>query len=157
MEIPVRASTEGEERRARVVERVRAETGIDEAMIERLVRAFYDRVRADGLLGPVFEARIVDWEPHLARMFSFWSSVALHTGAYHGDPMGRHVPLPVDARHFDRWLALFAETARTVCPPAAAELFIDRSLRIARSLEMGIASLRGVLLAPGQRYVEEAP
>ena len=26
--------------------------GIDEDMIERLVRAFYDRVRADGELGP---------------------------------------------------------------------------------------------------------
>lgn len=152
MDIPVHAPTEGEERRARIVEQVRAETGIDAAMIERLVRRFYDRVRADALLGPVFAARITDWEPHLARMFAFWSSVALHTGAYHGNPMGRHLPLPVDARHFDRWLALFAETARAQCPPAAAELFIERSRLIARSLEMGIAGARGVLLAPGQRY-----
>jgi len=139
------------DRRAQVVQRVRDETGIDEAMIERLVRGFYDRVRADALLGPVFASHIVDWEPHLRRMFAFWSSVALHTGAYHGDPMGKHQPLPVDARHFDRWLALFTETAQALCPPAAAQLFIDRAQRIARSLEMGIATTRGVLLGPGMR------
>lgn len=125
---------------------------IDESMIERLVRAFYDRVRADDLLGPVFAARITDWEPHLSRMFAFWSSVALRSGIYHGDPMRKHIPLPVDARHFDRWLELFEQTARALCPPDAAELFVDRARRIARSLEMGIATTRGLLLAPGQRY-----
>jgi hypothetical protein len=41
-------------RRAAIVEQIRAETGIDEAMIARLVDGFYDRVRADRLLGPVF-------------------------------------------------------------------------------------------------------
>lgn len=131
------------------------ETGIDDAMIERLVRGFYERVRADELLGPVFESRIADWEPHLRRMFAFWSSVALRSGVYHGDPMSKHTVLPVDARHFDRWLALFTEAAQGLCPPAAAALFIDRARRIARSLEMGIASTRGVLLAPGQRHTEQ--
>lgn len=153
MDIPVSVLTEGEERRARIVARVRAETGIDEPMIQRLVHAFYERVRADELLGPVFDARIKDWGPHLERMCAFWSSVTLHSGIYHGDPMGKHLPLPVDAQHFDRWLALFAATAQELCPPQAAELFIERSQRIARSLEMGIASGHGVLLAPGQRYV----
>jgi len=155
MDSPLPVLTEGQERRERVVQRVRAETGIDEAMIERLVRGFYARVRADELLGPVFESRIADWEPHLRGMFAFWSSVALHSGVYHGDPMSRHVALPVDARHFDRWLALFTETARGLCPPAAAALFVDRAHRIARSLEMGVACARGVLLAPGQRYTEQ--
>ena len=59
------------------------------------------------MIGPVFAARIVDWEPHLQRMCSFWSSVTLMTGRYHGQPMQKHLSLPVDVRHFDRWLALF--------------------------------------------------
>jgi truncated hemoglobin YjbI len=42
------------------------------------------------------------------------------SGRYHGQPMEKHLPLPVDSRHFDRWLALFDETAHDVCPPAAA-------------------------------------
>jgi hemoglobin len=120
-------------------------------MIERLVRSFYADVRADPLLGPIFAAQIADWEPHLRQMFAFWSSVLLMTGRYHGRPMEKHLPLPVDAAHFDRWLALFEAAARRVTPPAAAELFIERAHRIGESLQLGIASGRGQLLMPGER------
>ncbi|MBU2271716.1 MAG: group III truncated hemoglobin [Alphaproteobacteria bacterium] len=140
-------------RRAAIVARIQAETGIDEAMITRLVDGFYDRVRADPLLGPVFAGRIDDWGPHLEQMRLFWSSVALMSGAYHGRPMPKPLPLPVDARHFDRWLELFEATARELCPPAAAGHFIERARRIAESLELGIAGANGVLLGRGQRYV----
>jgi hemoglobin len=138
-------------RRAEAVAARRAETGIDEAMIDRLVRAFYARVRADETLGPIFAARIEDWEPHLQKMCAFWSSVALMSGAYHGQPMQKHLPLPIDASHFDRWLELFAKTARDLCPPKAAECFIERAQKIAESLELGLAGARGVLLAKGER------
>ena len=140
------------ERRAAMIETVKSTTGIDERMIEMLVRAFYARVRQDPLIGPVFDARIADWEPHLQQMFAFWSSLTLQSGRYHGQPMAKHLPLPVDAQHFDRWLALFEETARDLCPPAAADLFIDRARRVAESLELGIAGARGVFLHKGERY-----
>ncbi len=141
------------DRRTAIVEQTRAETGIDEAMIGRLVDGFYDRVRADPLIGPVFSERIDDWGPHLEQMKLFWSSVALMSGAYHGRPMPKHLPLPVDARHFDRWLELFEATACDLCPPAAADHFIERARRIAGSLELGVAGANGVLLAKGQRYL----
>jgi hemoglobin len=147
------ASDDPETRRAAVVRRIEAETGIDEAMIARLVDAFYDRVRADPLIGPVFAERISDWGPHLAQMRLFWSSVALMSGVYHGRPMPKHLPLPVDARHFDRWLELFEATAADFCPPAAAAHFIERASRIAESLELGIAGANGVLLNKGERYL----
>lgn len=140
-------------RRESLTEEIRAETGIDEPMIASLVDAFYARVRADPLLGPVFDARITDWEPHLQQMRLFWSSVALMSGVYHGRPMPKHLPLPVDAVHFDRWLELFEGTAREVCPPAAADHFIERARRIAQSLELGIAGAQGVLLRRGERYL----
>ncbi len=133
--------------------RIEAETGIDEPMISRLVDAFYDRVRRDPLIGPVFDARISDWGPHLEQMKLFWSSVALMSGVYHGRPMPKHLPLPVDARHFDRWLELFEATAAEICPPAAAAHFTERARRIAESLELGIAGAQGVLLGKGQRYL----
>lgn len=146
------SASSAEERRAEMTRAIRAETGIDEAMIDRVVRSFYGRVRADELLGPVFEARIADWEPHLQRMCAFWSSVALMTGVYHGQPMRKHLPLPVDAEHFDRWLALFEATAKDICPPKAADHFIERARRIAESLELGIATTHGVMLAKGERF-----
>jgi hemoglobin len=148
MSIPVVSAAE---RRAEITAAIQAETGIDEAMIERLVRGFYARVRKDALIGPVFAARISEWEPHLQRMFAFWSSVALMTGRYHGQPMQKHQPLPVDGRHFDRWLALFETAARDLCPRKAADHFIERARRMAESLELGIAGVQGVLLSKGER------
>lgn len=139
------------ERRAAITAEIVANTGIDDAMIDRLVRSFYDKVRKDTMLGPVFDARIADWEPHLQRMCAFWSSVALMSGVYHGRPMEKHLPLPVDGRHFDRWLGLFEQTAHEVCPPVAAEHFIERAHRVAESLELGIAGQNRVLLMKGER------
>jgi hemoglobin len=139
-------------RREQIMAEIAERTGIDEAMIERLIRAFYARVNDDPLLGPIFAARIADWEPHLQRMFAFWSSVALMTGRYHGQPMRVHLPLPVDAEHFDRWLALFEDTARDICPPVAAEHFIERARRIAESLELGMAVHHGAMLCKGERF-----
>ncbi len=82
-----------EERRAAIVALTQKETGIDETMIETLIRGFYARVRKDPLLAPIFESRISDWEPHLDNMFAFWSSLTLQTGRYHGQPMAKHMPL----------------------------------------------------------------
>lgn len=138
-------------RRAAFTAEVQARTGITEEMIATLVHRFYDRIRQDALLAPVFEARIKDWSWHLERMCRFWSSVALMTGVYSGRPMPAHAPLPVDARHFDRWLELFEATAREVCPPAAADHFLERAHRIAESLEMGVAVFRGEMLRKGER------
>ena len=152
MEIPAG----GVERRQAMTDEIVARTGITEAMIEHLVHGFYAKVRSDAVLGPIFDARIADWEPHLARMCAFWSSVALMTGRYHGTPMAKHLPLPVDGGHFDRWLALFVETAREVCPPEAEAHFVERARRIASSLELGIAGAAGVLLGSGERFRRDA-
>lgn len=144
------------ERRARVVQQMRERTGIDETMIEQLVRGFYARIRDDELLGPIFNSRIHDWEPHLQRMCHFWSSVVLSSGIYHGQPMRMHLPLPVDAVHFDRWLQLFEQTARELFDERVAQEFVERARRIAMSLELGIASTHGVLLGKGERFTRSA-
>jgi hemoglobin len=136
------------ERRARITRDLVEKTGIDDAMIERLVRAFYARVQADPLIGPVFAARIEDWEAHIVKLCAFWSSVALMTGRYHGQPMQAHLGLPVAAEHFDRWIAIFEATANELCPPAAATHFIDRARRIADSFELGMAGRRGRIASP---------
>lgn len=114
------------------------ETGLTEDLLRDVVHGFYDRVRADAELGPIFADRIHDWAPHLARMVDFWSSVALMTGRYHGAPVPAHAKLPVTGAHFDRWLALFRQTATELCPPAGAAHLILRAERIARSLHMAV-------------------
>jgi hemoglobin len=133
-----------------------ARLGVDEAAIRRLVHGFYAKVREDALLGPIFYSRVADWDEHLERMCRFWSSVATMSGTYHGNPMAKHITLPVDAAHFDRWVELFEATAAETCAPAAADHFIERARRIARSFELGIAVHAGALPARGQRFHRRA-
>lgn len=128
------------------------EAGVTEDVIHTLVHTFYARVRADDVLGPIFNAAVADWDAHLDKLCDFWSSVTLMTGRYKGTPMKVHAELPdISARHFERWLGLFGATAKEVCPGAAARLFIDRAERIAESLQMGIALHRGEGLVPELR------
>lgn len=124
--------------------------GVDEAMIRRLVHAFYAKVRRDPALGPIFNPVIGDhWDAHLAKLCDFWSSVVLMTGRFKGSPMAVHVALPdIRPTHFARWLHLFGETADEICPPAAADLFRARAEMIAQSLQLGIAAHRGELPRP---------
>ena len=135
------------ERRNLLVQDAIERTGITEEMIGELVIRFYGRVREDELLGPVF-AVVQDWDAHLANLTNFWSSVVLMTGRYQGQPMRAHLPLNLIGAHFDRWLDLFEQTAREVCPPAAAALFIDKARRIADSFEMASATAAGRITAP---------
>ena len=128
--------------RPQMTARIMARTGLDEAKLTELVHRFYGKVRADAVLGPIFAERISDWEPHLARMVDFWSSVALMTGRYHGSPMQAHLGLPVEQAHFDRWLDLFSKTACETCSPEGAAHVIDRAKRIAVSIHGNVVDKR---------------
>ena len=65
---------------------------------------------------------------------------------YHGQPMAKHLSLPIDVRRFDRCVALFEKTAREIRPPKAADHFVMLARRVAEGLELGAASSRGLLL-----------
>ena len=79
--------------------------------ITLLVNQFYEKVKQDDLLGPIFEKVInSNWEPHLEKMYRFWETVLLNNHTYHGSPFVPHAKLPISAEHFDRWLELFLTT-----------------------------------------------
>ncbi len=73
-----------------------------------LVNNFYEKVKMDILLGPLFIH--VDWPNHLPTMYSFWSSMLLGDQSYRGNPFQKHVGLAITPSHFDRWLELFFKT-----------------------------------------------
>lgn len=144
--------TELKERREIATRRISAETGIDQDMIKTVVYSFYDTVRDDKLIGPIFNELVQDWPAHLNRMCQFWSSVALAQGAYDGRPLQKHLPLKINRHHFDRWLELFAQTLQHHCTEPAARHFMERALRIASSFETSIAAHNGVILQKGERF-----
>lgn len=79
--------------------------------VELLVNEFYSAIREDELLGPIFNGIIGDrWPEHLGKMYSFWETVLLGNHTYSGAPFMPHARLPLEQKHFDRWLALFDQT-----------------------------------------------
>lgn len=119
---------------------------LDEVMIHAVVHGFYDRIREDALLGPIFNGAIApqDWPHHLGKMCDFWSSTLLRSGRYDGRPLPPHLAIPeLGEAHFRRWLELFQTTVTQLCPPDVARLFMDRALRIAHSFRLAIAFNRG--------------
>lgn len=111
---------------------------LTEADIAVLVDRFYEKVRRDPDLGAVFNPAVHDWDQHKTTLVSFWSSVALRTGRYRGNPMAMHRPHPISRAHFDRWLALWRETAFEVLDAVHAEEFCRYADSIARSLRYGL-------------------
>jgi len=109
-----------------------------EEEVSALVYNFYDRVRTDTVLGPIFDAHIDDWDHHLKKMVSFWSSLLRGTATYQGAPMPKHIALSnLSAELFQRWLALFHDTTQTLPNRQFAERAEQFAHRIARSLWYG--------------------
>lgn len=116
------------------------------ADIIRLVNTFYDHVREDAILGPIFnDIAKVDWDEHLPKMYDFWESVLFGTAAFKGAPIPVHRDLarqvPLTDREFERWLTLFHQSVDTLfVGPLATEAKI-RAVRIASVMQHHVASL----------------
>lgn len=80
--------------------------------IKLFVDAFYNKIRKDDLLGPVFALRISDedWPQHLEKMYGFWNTVLFFQKDYRGNPFAKHIGLHVQNVHFKRWVSLFQQT-----------------------------------------------
>lgn len=118
---------------------------ISDDEIETMVSVFYARVRKDAVLAPLFAVIGPEgWQPHLAKMCDFWSSILQASGRYKGAPMAAHIPMGhLQADHFERWLALFQETIGDLFEPQMASAIMAKAENIAKSLHYGIASRRG--------------
>jgi hemoglobin len=110
---------------------------VTEDDVAQLVGWFYDRVRDDAQLGPVFGSRIEaqGWPRHLARMRDFWSTVLLGAGRYRGNPMAAHQSIPgIERVHFTRWLNVFEAVVRDVLSQEVAEAILHRAHRMGERL-----------------------
>lgn len=107
--------------------------------LSTLVHRFYADVRADALLGPVFEDALHDrWEPHLERMVEFWSTVALGSRSFTGNVFGKHMALSgVTPAHFSHWVGLWKDNTERLFEPDVAHDLQVTAHGIARNLFHG--------------------
>lgn len=113
--------------------------------IEKLVDAFYQKVRADDALGPIFnDIMQVDWKRHLPKMYDFWETTLFHRSRYKGNPVTVHQKVnrqsPLGKEQFDAWIRLFNETVD--------EHFSGEMARHAKVRALSIASVLQIKVSP---------
>ncbi|HEY7790729.1 MAG TPA: group III truncated hemoglobin [Vicinamibacterales bacterium] len=113
--------------------------------IALLVDTFYDRIRQDGLLGPIFDdVAHVDWSAHLPKMYDFWESVLFGAATFKGNPLAVHRALasltPLTSREFYRWVSLFHQTVDDLFDGPMAAIAKDRAARIAVTMHSHVAT-----------------
>jgi hemoglobin len=119
-----------------------AEFALTEPLVRDVVLSFYDQVRRDPVLGPVFaEAIGVHWDEHIERIILFWLSATRLRRSYDGRNFMpahlRHRSIQVDL--LPRWLELFRETVAERCSPEGASVLNDIAVRMAETREIGLA------------------
>ena len=85
-----------------------------------LVNQFYKKVRANDVLGPIFNSAISDWDTHLDHLTTFWESSLFMGRAlqkkYKGNPLEAHIKVDkannnsINEHHFGVWLNLWFKT-----------------------------------------------
>lgn len=111
--------------------------------IELMVNSFYDRIRKDELLAPIFEKIIQDnWPIHLEKMNRFWESLLLGKNTYTGSPFAPHARMPLNEEHFNRWLTLFNSTVDDLFHGDNAEEAKNRASKIAYMFQYKIEYLK---------------
>lgn len=86
--------------------------------ISRLVHLFYDKIRVDDLLGPIFNTHIPqeEWPKHLEKLIDFWETNLMGIRKFKGSPTQKHVKVDqsmnyqMSQKHFGQWLHLWFTT-----------------------------------------------
>lgn len=107
--------------------------------IEKLVDAFYDKIKTDEAIGYLFnDVAKVDWKLHLPKMYEFWENVMFFTGNYNGNPMVTHKELhqksPMNTKHFQRWNSLFNQTVDELFKGEKANEIKERAFNISAAM-----------------------
>jgi hemoglobin len=111
------------------------------ADIEKLINAFYLKVKVDNLIGFFFTDVVhVDWEKHLPVMYNFWENIVFHTSSYDGNPMIKHQELntksPMKMEHFQRWTKLFNQSVDELFRGEKAEFIKQRAMGISTVMQI---------------------
>ena len=113
-----------------------------------LVDRFYTAVRADDILGPIFDdVAQTDWAVHLPKMYDFWETVLFGRSVFRGNPLAVHLDLAtrvaLTEREFGRWLALFHQHVDMLFDGPVADEAKLRSRRIAAVMQHHVGSHSG--------------
>lgn len=114
--------------------------------VNLLVCSFYDKIRTDTLLGPIFNTMIPNesWPEHLEKLTDFWETNLFGVAKFKGNPTLKHIQADrifnhtLSKKHFDQWLSLWKTTID--------ELFEGDKATRAQMAAYSIAEIQKVVL-----------
>ena len=86
--------------------------------VKRLVIAFYNEIKSDEKLGPIFTEIIPEdhWTSHIDKLIDFWMAHLFGEIGFKGNPVqahrnvDRHFNYSIDQEHFNHWLSIWFST-----------------------------------------------
>lgn len=106
--------------------------------VEHLVNSFYAQVLKDDVLAPFFKR--LNFDRHLPQMVHFWTFVLLDEPGYNTDVTKKHMHMPLEKIHFDRWISLFNATTDELFEGPNAEKAKQRAFLIRWTIESKMPS-----------------
>ena len=121
------------------------------ADISLLVHTFYDRIREDAMLGPIFNHHIAPdkWPAHLNMLTDFWEMNLFGTGHFTGKPGMKHIMVDrslkdgMNEEHFRQWVGLWFETLDSLFDGDRVDLAKDRAIQMANGQFKMVMRSRG--------------
>lgn len=97
--------------------------------VSRLVLTFYEQIRKDDLLGPIFNQAIPEdeWPTHLVKLTDFWEASLISDKRFFGSPTKAHIGVDkaqnhqISQLHFHRWLEIWVATIDSLFEGSVAE------------------------------------
>lgn len=110
--------------------------------VSQLVHAFYDKIREDDELGPIFNAHLDEktWPPHLEKLTDFWETTLFGIRKFKGNPPSAHARVDhnmnhgITQEHFAQWIRLWFTTIDERFEGKLA----DRAKNAARRMSTGL-------------------
>jgi hemoglobin len=114
----------------------------DRTDITLLVETFYTKIRADEVLGPIFNGIIKDWGSHLVLLIDFWETQLFLKRKYYGNPVTAHQEVDdkmkhaINPEHFGLWLNLWFATIDELFEGETAWIAKNRAQKMSTMLYM---------------------
>ena len=120
--------------------------------IALLVDVFYQKIRKDKVLGPIFNGMIKDWDSHLNHLTTFWESSLFITKKleqrYSGNPIDAHIKVDhfadntIDEHHFGIWLNYWSQTVDDLFVGEIADMAKRRARKMATFIHISMFKAR---------------
>lgn len=116
--------------------------------VELLVSKFYEKVRVNDILGPIFNTVIEDWKSHLVHLTNFWESQLFMKNTFDGNPLKKHIEVDkannesISEVHFGIWINLWFETIDSLFSGENAQLAKNRARNMGTYMYLEIFKAR---------------